>query len=116
VRPRAECRHLVGNPSKQFHRHGTRLGAYQICAEIRLVITCAHVAHEATQIAEIIDPEYDMGRPEIKMSGQKPLVYRAKKMQHGLAVSNGKSAGGYLMHNIVGKCDGIHKSVRPFAD
>jgi hypothetical protein len=37
-------------------------------------------------------------------------------LQHGLAVSDGKSAGGYLMNNIVGKCDGIHKSVRSFGD
>jgi len=68
------CCNVVGNAAEQFQWHGTVLCAHQVSAEIGFAVAGAHIAHDATQIAEIIDPKNDMGRVENKMAGQKPLV------------------------------------------
>lgn len=41
-----------------------------------------HIAHNAMQIAKIIDSEHDMRRPERKIPGQEPLVNFANWVAH----------------------------------
>jgi hypothetical protein len=85
LRLRAEGDHLIDNALKNLKRHAAVFGANQIGAEIGFIIVSANVAHQTTQIAEIVDTQNNVAGPGKKMTGQQSFVQHAKGADHGAA-------------------------------
>ncbi len=83
VRARTECGDLVGDMPEQIDWHRPGLGPDQVGAEVGLVVAGADVAHDATQVAEVVHAQEDLRRPEGEMAGQHPLVQGAQACRHG---------------------------------
>src|SRR3569832_2530989 len=82
MRGGAECFHLRHDPLEQVEWHVTRFRADEIGPEIGVLVFRTDVAHHATQVAEIVDTQHDMGRTEGQVAWEKPLIRLAQPAQH----------------------------------